>query len=275
MTMLPVILSSNTNTQIMGIVNVTPDSFSGDGVAMDVSAARQQALQMIQDGAAIIDIGGESTRPGAKAVSVDEECSRVIPLIESLRQDSDVCISIDSQKPGVMQAAIDAGANMINDVMALQADGALEVASQFDGPICLMHMQGAPDTMQDAPSYDDVVTDVYCFLEQRIAACEAAGIASKRLLVDPGFGFGKMPEHNRLLVKHLNRFTELGCAVLLGVSRKSTIGHVLDADVDQRLAGSLALAVLAVTKGARVIRTHDVRDTVDAIRITEWMNNES
>jgi len=254
-------------SQVMGILNVTPDSFSDGGSFNRFDDAVKQATQMAADGAAIIDIGGESTRPGAATVSIDEELHRVIPVIEALVKEIDVPISIDTSKPEVMTAAVEAGAGMINDVNGLQAPGALEQAAVLNVPLCLMHMQGEPRTMQQAPTYDDVVEEVYAFLEQRIEACTAAGVARENIIVDPGFGFGKTLAHNLELLNRLARFRDLGVPVLAGISRKSMIGKITERDVGERLAGSLAAATLATWLGASIIRVHDVKETVDAVAI--------
>ncbi len=254
---------------VMGIVNVTPDSFSDGGKFLEVNAAIEQGLVHAAEGAAIIDVGGESTRPGADDVSVQAELDRVIPVIEGIHKHSDVSISIDTSKPDVMQAAVQAGATMINDVRALQQRGALDTAAQCQVPICLMHMQGQPRSMQQKPHYDHLINDLLKFFQERISACQAAGIDKQAILLDPGFGFGKTVKHNLQLIKHLSEFVALGYPVLISVSRKSTIGTVLDKPVEQRLAGSLALAVMAVEQGAQIVRTHDVAATVDAIRMTQ------
>ncbi len=253
--------------QVMGILNITPDSFSDGGVFFDREAAVAHAWLMVEEGAAIIDVGGESTRPGAPPVAEEEELRRVIPVIEALAEALPVPVSIDTSKPRVMREAVAAGAGMINDVRALRVAGALEAAAAAGVPVCLMHMQGEPRTMQQAPRYRDVVADVLAFLEERVAACRAAGIPEERLLIDPGFGFGKELAHNLELMRHLDRFLEMGRPVLVGVSRKSMIGGILDVPVGDRLYGSIALATLAVWQGAAIVRCHDVRPTVDAVRI--------
>ena len=253
--------------RVMGIVNLTPDSFSDGGRFNRFDDAIRRVQQMVSDGAAIIDIGGESTRPGATAVSVDDELNRVIPVIEALVNEIDVPISIDTSKPEVMVAAVNAGAGMINDVCALQADGALEQAASLQVPVCLMHMQGEPRTMQNSPSYQNVIEEVYSFFEQRIDSCVAAGIARDVIVVDPGFGFGKTLGHNLELLNRLSRFRDLGLPVLVGISRKSMIAQITHREVDKRLAGGLAAATLATWLGASIIRTHDVKETVDAVAI--------
>ncbi|QBQ53578.1 dihydropteroate synthase [Nitrosococcus wardiae] len=251
--------------QVMGILNLTPDSFSDGGKYLLLEQALQRAHQMVEEGAAIIDIGGESTRPGATPVPLEEELRRVIPIIEALSQALPVPLSIDTSKPEVMRAAVAAGAGLINDVSALQEEGALPAASELGVPICLMHMQGKPQTMQQNPVYSDVVKEVCGFLLERVVACERAGISRERLILDPGFGFGKKSIHNLLLLKHLNRICELGFPVLVGLSRKSLIGAMLKVPVEERLYGSLAVAALAVWQGAVIVRTHDVRATAQAL----------
>ena len=255
--------------KVMGVLNRTPDSFSDAGVFTELDAALRQALRMYEEGAAIIDIGGESTRPGSVAVTGQQEIERVIPLIERLVSESDVPVSIDTSKPEVMRAAVEAGAVMINDVYALRLPGALQVARDCAVPVCLMHMQGEPRSMQRHPEYMDVVSEVKEFLEERVRVCESAGIPRKRILIDPGFGFGKTLIHNLSLLRHLDEFTSLGLPLLVGLSRKSMIGTLLGGvPVTQRMHGSVAAAVLAVLHGARIVRTHDVRPTVDALKIT-------
>ncbi|NOX92681.1 MAG: dihydropteroate synthase [Gammaproteobacteria bacterium] len=260
-------LSLSTPPKVMGILNVTPDSFSDGGLFLSADKALQQAQQMTQDGAAIIDVGGESTRPGAAAVTVQEELDRVIPVIESIQQECAVIISVDTSKPEVMREAVKVGAGMINDVRALREPGALEAANETGVPVCLMHMSGEPRTMQEKPEYIDVVHTVKLFLQERIACCEAAGIPGDALLIDPGFGFGKTVDHNLQLVKNLYEFTELGKPVLMGVSRKSSIAALLDRPANERLAGSVAMATLCCQYGANIIRAHDVAATVDAVKI--------
>ena len=253
---------------VMGVLNVTPDSFSDGGRFSERDAALRQAEQMLADGAAIIDIGGESTRPGAQPVSREQELERVMPVLEAVVSRLGAIVSVDTSTPAVMRDAAAAGAGMINDVRALQREGALVAAADTGLPVCRMQMQGAPDTMQQDPRYQDVVADVKAFLGERIAACEQAGIDRARLLLDPGFGFGKTLAHNLRLLRELPTLAESGLPLLVGMSRKSMIGAVLDRPVEQRLAGSLALAVLAAERGAAIIRVHDVRETVDALRMT-------
>jgi dihydropteroate synthase len=256
--------------KVMGIVNVTPDSFSDGGFFLSQNNAFKHARQLIAEGADIIDIGGESTRPGAEPVSVQEELDRVIPLVEKIRAEFSVSISVDTSKSLVMREAIAAGADIINDVMALRGEGSIAaVAASNTVKVCLMHMQGEPRTMQKNPKYDNVVENIKAFLLMRTQACVNAGIASNRIIIDPGFGFGKTVVHNLLLMKHLQVFSQLGYPVLVGISRKSFIGKILNKQVTERLYGSLALAVLAVSKGASIIRTHDVAATVDALKMTD------
>jgi len=256
-------------TVIMGILNVTPDSFSDGGVFLSAPAAVAHARQMVEEGADIIDIGGESTRPGAQAVPVQQELDRVIPVIEAVAAELSVPISIDTSKPEVMRAAVAAGAGLVNDVQALRANGALQAVCDLQVPVCLMHMQGEPRTMQANPVYGEVVTEVRDFLRTRMDACVAAGIARERLLVDPGFGFGKSAQHNLELLRRLPEFQELGAPILAGLSRKSMIGALLGLPVEERLPASLALALIAVQNGASIVRVHDVRATRDAVRMLE------
>lgn len=261
---LPFDLSS---PRVMGVLNVTPDSFSDGGHFLHIDDALRQAEEMVAEGAAIIDIGGESTRPGAAAVPLEQELARVLPVIEGLAAAFDVPISIDTSKPEVMRAAVNAGARMINDVTALSAPGAIAAAVESAVPVCLMHMQGKPRTMQRAPQYDDVVADIMRYLSERVAACEAGGIARNRLLVDPGFGFGKTKAHNLALLKGLATFQRLGLPLLVGLSRKSMLGAVTGRTVEERLAASVAAALMAVERGARIVRVHDVAATVDALAL--------
>ena len=255
--------------RIMGVLNITPDSFSDGGDFFTLEKAVARAGQMVEEGAAIIDLGGESTRPGAAPVSVEEELQRVIPVIEALHAAVPVPVSIDTRKPAVMQAAVAAGAGLINDVNALQEAGAVEMAASLEVPVCLMHMQGNPETMQDTPSYNNVVDEVAGYLQVRASACMQQGIAKERILLDPGFGFGKIVAHNLLLLQQLERLVETGFPVLVGLSRKSLIGKVLDLPVDKRLYPGLALAALAVWKGAALVRCHDVRATREAIEMCQ------
>ncbi len=253
--------------RVMGILNVTPDSFSDGGRFGSPAAALARACQMVAEGAALIDVGGESTRPGAVAVSEQEELDRVIPVIEVLYAELPVVISVDTSKPVVMRAAVAAGAGLINDVRALREEGALAAAAELAVPVCLMHMQGEPRTMQDAPHYEDVVAEVGVFLRERMRVCEQAGINRERLLLDPGFGFGKRLADNLSLLKRLGDLAALGAPLVVGVSRKAMIGAVLEVPVEQRLYGSIALAALAVRQGAAVIRAHDVAPTVQAVNM--------
>lgn len=252
---------------VMGILNVTPDSFSDGGRFAARDVALRHAVEMVQEGAAIIDVGGESTRPGAGGVTEQEEIDRVIPVIEAVRGELEVPISVDTSKPGVMHAAVAAGASMINDVRALREEGALEAAAELKRPVCLMHMQGQPRTMQKDPDYDDVVAEVTAFLSDRVAKCREAGLDDRLIVVDPGFGFGKAPEHNVELLANLRQLGAIGVPILFGASRKSTLGAITGRDVDQRLPASLAAAVLAVHNGASIVRVHDVAETVDALKI--------
>jgi len=254
---------------VMGILNVTPDSFSDGGRFASQETAVQHALQMQRDGAEIIDIGGESTRPGAAAVALDEELNRVIPVIEKIREFSDVAISVDTSKPQVMQAAIEAGASMVNDVNALLNAGAVEICVKHQVPVCLMHKQGKPRTMQDAPQYVDVVSEIKQYLLQRADTCVQAGISHENIIVDPGFGFGKSLENNLSLLKGINEFCALDYPVLVGLSRKSMFGMLLDRDVEQRLIASVSAVVIAYQKGARLFRVHDVAETCDALKLCE------
>ena len=252
--------------RVMGILNVTPDSFSDGGRFRDPRQALEHARAMIADGADIIDIGGESTRPGATPVAEAEELARVIPLVEALAG-SGAIISVDTVKPGVMRAAITAGAGMVNDVCALRAEGAIDAVAASGVAVCLMHMLGEPRTMQNDPCYDDVVGEVRMFLRARAAACEAAGIAGNRIVVDPGLGFGKTVAHNMTLLRALDVLAAVGYPVLAGMSRKSTLGVITGRDVAARLSGSIAAALAAVAHGASIVRVHDVRETVDALRV--------
>ena len=252
---------------VMGILNVTPDSFSDGGRFTGRDAALRQAEAMARDGAAIIDIGGESTRPGAADVPVQQELDRVVPVIEAVVAAVDLPVSIDTSKPEVMRAAVGAGAAMINDIRALREDGALEAAAGLRVPVCLMHMQGQPRTMQSRPAYDDVVTEVAEFLAARVRDCVAAGIAEDGIIVDPGFGFGKSPRHNIELLANLRQLRSVGRPILVGLSRKSTLGELTGRDVTERMPASIAAAVIAVVEGAQIVRVHDVRETVDALRV--------
>jgi len=252
---------------VMGVLNVTPDSFSDGGKFFATDAAIRQAERMFAAGAAIVDVGGESSRPGAGQISEDEELDRVIPVIETISDGTDIAVSIDTSKPGVMRAAVNAGASMINDVYALRQDGAVEAASELDVAVCLMHMQGEPGTMQENPGYQDIPGDILDFLSKRITACRDAGIDDEKIVIDPGFGFGKTHEHNVRLLASLDRFQELGMPLLVGLSRKSTLGALTGKDVEERLPAGIAAAILAVERGAHIVRTHDVDETIDALKI--------
>ena len=252
---------------VMGILNVTPDSFSDGGRFSQRDAALRHASAMVASGATLIDVGGESTRPGARPVSPTEELERVAPVVEAIALELDVIISLDTSTPAVMREGARLGAGLINDVRALRRDGALDAAADSGLPVCLMHMRGEPGNMQDAPVYGDVVREVGDFLQERMRACSEAGIPEERIVLDPGFGFAKSLQHNLVLFRHLAELGRLGRPLLVGVSRKSMIGQVLGRDVDQRLYGSLGLAALAVSKGACILRVHDVAETVDIIRM--------
>ena len=257
---------------VMGILNVTPDSFSDGGKHASVNQALDHALRMIDEGATFIDIGGESTRPGAPNVSLQEELDRTIPIIEAVTKNSECVVSIDTSKAEVMRQAVQSGAGLINDVRALQEPGALQAAADAEVPVCLMHMQGQPRTMQDNPEYSDVVNDVSKFLIERASVCEEAGISKDKILFDPGYGFGKSLAHNYALVKHLPTLMSLGYPVLVGMSRKSMIGNLLNRKVEERLAGSLSLATIVAQMGAHIIRVHDVKETADAVNIVKMLN---
>lgn len=259
--------------QVMGILNVTPDSFSDGGHFTGRDAALRHAAQMVAAGATFIDVGGESTRPGARQVSPTEELERVAPVVEAIARDLDVVISVDTSTPAVMREVARLGAGLINDVRSLQRDGALDAAAATGLPVCLMHMLGEPADMQDDPRYENVTAEVRQFLAARMDACEAAGIDRERIILDPGFGFAKTVEHNLSLFKNLQQLEALGRPLLVGVSRKSMIGKVLGREVDGRLYGSLALAALAVAKGASIIRVHDVAETVDVVRMIAAVEN--
>jgi dihydropteroate synthase len=252
----------------MGVVNVTPDSFSDGGKFISTNAAIDHAHQLIDEGADILDIGGESTRPGAEPVSIDEELRRVLPIFRALSK-KEIPLSIDTMKPEVMRAAIQAGASMVNDVNALRAVGAIEVCANSVVGVCLMHMQGSPRTMQLEPAYADVVVEVKAFLSERIDACGQAGIAKNRIVIDPGFGFGKNREHNLTLLRRLGEFRELSCVLLAGLSRKSVLGKITGQEVVSRMPASIAAAILAVQNGAQIVRVHDVRATKDALAILQ------
>lgn len=268
-------------SHVMGILNVTPDSFSDGGRFSGVEAALNHARSMVEAGATLIDIGGESTRPGARVVSEDEELERVAPVVEAIAAELDVIVSVDTSSPAVMRETARLGAGLINDVRSLRREGALAAAAESRLPVCLMHMRGEPGTMQQDPHYGDLLGEVRGFLAERMHACAMAGIPAERLLLDPGFGFAKTLQHNLLLFRHMEMLHELGRPLLVGVSRKSMIGQVLGREVGRRLNGSLALAALAVAKGARIVRVHDVAETVevvrmiDAVEMAEWGEGKS
>jgi dihydropteroate synthase len=254
--------------RVVGVINVTPDSFSDGGQFADVDAAVSHGLRLAEEGADMLDIGGESTRPGAHDVSIDEELKRVIPVIEQLAARTSMPIAIDTSKPEVMRAGVAAGAGMINDVYALRREGAMDAVAELRVPVCLMHMQGEPRSMQDAPHYDDVVGEVHRFLTDRLFSCEISGIDRRKVMVDPGFGFGKDMEHNLALLRRLERFADLGSGVYVGLSRKSMIGTLTGRKQPaDRAAGSVAAALIAVQRGARMVRVHDVAATVDALKV--------
>ena len=253
--------------QVMGILNVTPDSFSDGGRFRQRDEALRHAAAMVAAGASLIDVGGESTRPGALQVSADEELQRVAPVVEAIAAELDVVISVDTSCPQVMRESARLGAGLINDVRSLRREGALQAAAESGLPVCVMHMQGEPETMQKNPHYDDLLAEVQAFFAERMAACAAAGIAAERIILDPGFGFAKNLQHNLSLFKHMQVLHGFARPLLVGVSRKSMIGQALGREVDQRLAGGLALAALAVAKGACILRVHDVAETVDVVRM--------
>ena len=253
--------------QVMGILNVTPDSFSDGGRFRQRDEALRHAAAMVAAGASLIDVGGESTRPGALQVSADEELQRVAPVVEAIAAELDVIISVDTSCPQVMRESARLGAGLINDVRSLRREGALQAAAESGLPVCLMHMQGEPETMQKNPHYDDLLAEVQAFFAERMAACAAAGITAERIILDPGFGFAKNLQHNLSLFKHMQVLHGFARPLLVGVSRKSMIGQALGREVDQRLAGGLALAALAVAKGACILRVHDVAETVDLVRM--------
>lgn len=261
-----------TSPKIMGILNFTPDSFSDSGKFFTLDKALFQVEKMLNDGADIIDIGGESTRPNAEIVTLEQELERVVPLVEAVRKRFDCLISVDSSKAEVFRQSALVGADILNDIRALQEPNALETAVELGLPVCLMHMQGTPQNMQQNPEYDDVVEEVADFLNQRIFACTMAGIPKEHIILDVGFGFGKTVQHNYQLLKHLNAFVASGYPVLAGLSRKSMIGNVINKPVDQRVAGSIAGALLAVQNGAKIVRVHDVAETADALKVWQAMN---
>ena len=254
---------------VMGILNITPDSFSDGGQYLDFNAALKRAEKMIEEGADIIDIGGESTRPGSDTVSADEELKRITPIIKTLKKNSNIVISVDTYKPKVMQQVIDMGVAMINDVFALQQQGAIDIIKKSNVGICLMHMQGTPKTMQLNPTYQDVVNEVKSFLDERTNSLIAEGIDSERIILDPGFGFGKTFEHNITLLQNLESFQSLKFPLLVGLSRKSFIRKILSGDHDDHLSGSISAAILSILKGAKIVRVHDVKETQSAIKIMQ------
>jgi dihydropteroate synthase len=255
--------------RICGVVNVTPDSFSDGGRFFDVDQAVAHGIDLVEQGADLVDVGGESTRPGAEPVSAEEEIRRVVPVIERLAAKIEVPISVDTSKPEVMRAAVAAGAGMINDVRALREDGAIDAAAELGVAVCLMHMRGEPASMQESPHYEEVVEEVHRFLTDRLMACQFAGIDKKRVVVDPGFGFGKKLPHNLALLRGLHRFTELGVPVMVGLSRKRMIGDLTGRELEQRVHGSVAAALIAVQRGAAIVRVHDVAATRDAVLMCE------
>ncbi|HED3889692.1 TPA: dihydropteroate synthase [Morganella morganii] len=255
--------------QVMGILNVTPDSFSDGGTHNTPDKALEHARKMIAEGATIIDIGGESTRPGAAEVSPEQEAERVIPVVTAIARESDVWISVDTSKALVIREAANAGAHILNDIRSFSEPGALQAAAQSGLPVCVMHMQGEPRTMQRAPHYQNVVREVYTYLEAQVARCVAAGIEKNHIILDPGFGFGKTLAHNYQLLDKLDLFHHLGLPVLAGMSRKSMIGQLMDIPPDERVAGSVACAVIAAMKGVQIIRVHDVKETVQAMKVVE------
>ncbi|OAT49398.1 dihydropteroate synthase [Proteus hauseri ATCC 700826] len=255
--------------QVMGILNVTPDSFSDGGTHNSLNDALNHAAKMIAQGATIIDIGGESTRPGASDVSIEEELHRVVPVVEAIRQRFDVWISVDTSKAQVITESAKVGAAIINDIRSLQEPGALEAAAKTGLPVCIMHMQGDPKTMQQAPHYKNVVMDVSRFLEENIQRCIDAGIEKNQIILDPGFGFGKNLAHNYQLLAHLSEFHHFGLPILAGMSRKSMVGQLLNVPPQERVAGSVACAVIAAMQGAQIIRVHDVKETVDAMKVVQ------
>ncbi|MGA3699423.1 dihydropteroate synthase [Enterobacteriaceae bacterium TYF_5] len=255
--------------QVMGILNVTPDSFSDGGTHNSLNDAVNHAAKLIAEGASIIDIGGESTRPGASDVSIDEELQRVIPVVEAIRQRFDVWISVDTSKAQVITESANAGASIINDIRSLQEPGALEAAAKTGLPVCIMHMQGDPKTMQQSPHYENVLMDVDRFLQENIQRCVDAGIEKNQIILDPGFGFGKNLAHNYQLLAHLSELHHFGLPILAGMSRKSMVGQLLNVPPQERVAGSVACAVIAAMQGAQIIRVHDVKETVDAMKVVQ------
>ncbi|MEQ5169854.1 dihydropteroate synthase [Proteus terrae] len=255
--------------QVMGILNVTPDSFSDGGTHNSLNDAVNHAAKLIAEGASIIDIGGESTRPGASDVSIDEELQRVVPVVEAIRQRFDIWISVDTSKAQVITESANAGASIINDIRSLQEPGALEAAAKTGLPVCIMHMQGDPKTMQQSPHYENVVMDVDRFLQEKIQRCVDVGIEKNQIILDPGFGFGKNLAHNYQLLAHLSELHHFGLPILAGMSRKSMVGQLLNVPPQERVAGSVACAVIAAMQGAQIIRVHDVKETVDAMKVVQ------
>jgi dihydropteroate synthase len=260
---------------VMGVLNVTPDSFSDGGRYRDLASAVRRARELVAEGAAILDVGGESTRPGATPPTVDEELRRVVPVVRAIATELDVVVSVDTSRAEVVEAAVEAGATMINDVRGLRDEATLAAAARARVAVCVMHMQGEPATMQDNPRYDDVVAEVRRYLAERVAACRAAGIGVDALAVDPGFGFGKALEHNLALLESLEAFTTLGASLLVGLSRKAMIGTLTGRPPHDRLAGSVALAAIAASRGAAIVRAHDVAATLDAVKIGAALRRES
>jgi dihydropteroate synthase len=260
---------------VMGVLNVTPDSFSDGGRYRDVVSAVRRARKLVAEGAAIVDVGGESTRPGSTPPTVDEELRRVVPVVRAIATKLDVVVSVDTSRAEVVEAAVEAGATMINDVRGLRDDATLAAVARARVAVCVMHMQGEPATMQDNPRYDDVVAEVRRYLVERLSACRAAGIGADALAVDPGFGFGKVLEHNLALLQSLEAFTTLGASLLVGLSRKSMIGTLTGRPANCRLAGSVALAAIAASRGAAIVRAHDVAATLDAVKIGAALRRES
>lgn len=260
-------------SQVMGILNVTPDSFSDGGRFNRLDAALAMAERMVGEGAAFVDVGGESSRPGADPVSEQQELDRVCPVVEAICKRFDVVVSVDTSSPAVIRQAVDLGAGLINDIRALRREGALAAAAGTSVPVCVMHMQGEPDTMQLRPHYDSVTDEVTSFLMQRVSELREAGISPERIIFDPGFGFGKNVTHNLLLLNALDQLGALGYPLLVGLSRKSMLGYITGRDVGERLPASLSVATIAALKGARIIRAHDVRETVDAIRVVNALEN--
>ncbi len=265
--------------KVMAIINVTPDSFSDGGVFHAGNVLLEKVLRRVdevcQQGAALVDIGGESTRPGSMAITAEEECDRVLAVVEAITQRFDTIVSVDTSTPQVIRGAAQLGANLINDVRALSRFGAIDAAVESCLPVCLMHMQGDPSSMQRSPAYQNIFDEVAAFLQERVAVCVAAGVAREQILLDPGFGFGKTVEHNLELFRRLPSFVELGFPVLVGVSRKSMLGALTGRAVEERLAGSVAMAAMAVERGAHILRVHDVKETVDAVKLASVVKSES